>query len=486
MLERVLIVGAGLSGQDLAVELRRQERAFRMTVVGFVDDDPQKQGLYLEERPVLGTTDDVPRIVEEYDVQAIAVAIHNISGQSFRRILEICESTHARIKVLPDIVRSMKQTHSADPLRPVRPEDLIGRSVITTHKAVNLSAVENRVVLITGAAGSIGSELSRQMPARNPTQLILLDNNESGLHDLALDLQEQYPDVKIIQALVDVAEANEVRRIFEDYRPQIVFHAAAYKHVPMLERHPNSAVKANIGGTRNLAFLSCEYKVERFVLVSTDKAVNPSSVMGASKRICEMVVRHLAHSGQYSTLFGIVRFGNVLGSRGSVIPTFTRQIDRGGPITVTDPEMTRYFMSIAEAANLIIHAACLTGGGDTFLLRMGETVKILELAERMIRLRGMRPYVDIDIKFSGKRPGEKLHEQLYDGTVESARPTIHPGIIRLESSDDASDDEDFMLWIDRITTEGIDEKNALKELLYGLTPSEELAINYGLGSDQAR
>jgi FlaA1/EpsC-like NDP-sugar epimerase len=264
-----------------------------------------------------------------------------------------------------------------------------------------------------------------------------------------------------------------------------VFHAAAYKHVPMLERHPNSAVKANIGGTRNLADLSCEYKVERFVLVSTDKAVNPSSVMGASKRVCEMVVRNLAHQKNHDTLFAIVRFGNVLGSRGSVIPTFQRQIDRGGPITVTHPEMTRYFMSIAEAANLIIHAACLTGGGDTFLLRMGETVKILELAERMIRLRGMRPYVDIDLKFTGMRPGEKMHEQLYDGTVESARPTLHPGIIRLDTFVDTTDSAAFTGWLSRIITSGIDEKNALQELLYGLTPSEQFAIDYSRETEQS-
>ena len=464
--ERVLIVGGGLSGQDLAQDLERAKDLHKMIVVGYVDDDEKKQGLYLEDRPVLGTTEDIAEIVEDYRVDVLAVAIHNIVGKDFRRILEACEKTNARIKVVPDVVKTMKQTQTTELLRQVRPDDLIGRSVISTHEAVDLSPVQNRVVLVTGAAGSIGSELSRQLPGQTPTKLILLDVNESGLHDLAMDLQARHEELDIIQALVDIRDKSELEAIFKTYQPQVVFHAAAYKHVPMLERHPNAAVQVNIHGTRNLATLSRDYNVERFVMVSTDKAVNPSSVMGASKRVCEMIVRELA-SQDNDTLWAIVRFGNVLGSRGSVVPTFTRQIDKGGPITVTHPEMTRYFMSIPEAANLIIHAACLTQRGDTFLLRMGETVKIVELAERMIRLRGMRPYQDIDIQFSGVRPGEKMHEELFDNSEEDANETQHPGIIRLESRREV-DTQEFMSWVDKLIENGIERENAISILRYGL------------------
>lgn len=472
--ERILIVGAGLSGQDLAANMHRMGKYFKVAVVGFVDDDARKQGLFLEEHPVLGTTKDIPQIVEDYHIDVIAVAIHNIAGQDFRRILEICEQTPARIKVVPDLLASMKQMQTTELLRPVRPEDLIGRSVISTHKDVSLEPVENRVVMITGAAGSIGSELSRQMPLRSPVKLILVDNNESGLHDLAVDLQALHPDLVIVQALMDVSEHDLLEQIFEAHHPQIVFHAAAYKHVPLMEKYPNAAVKVNILGTRNVASLSQKYGVERFVLVSTDKAVNPSSVMGASKRVCELVVKWLARQPQNKTLFTSVRFGNVLGSRGSVIPTFTRQIDQGGPITVTHPEMTRYFMSIPEAANLIIHAACMTKGGETFLLRMGETVRILELAERMIRLRGMRPHIDIPIKFSGIREGEKMHEQLYDDRVERERETLHPGVVQLEPYNEIINNDEFVIWLDELISKGVDRHHALEDLLYGI-PMEQNA-----------
>lgn len=475
--ERILIVGAGLSGQDLAANMHRMGKHFKVAVVGFVDDDPQKQGLFLEEHPVLGKTDDIPKIVEDYHIDVIAVAIHNISGQPFRRILEVCEQTPARIKVVPDLLASMKQMQTTELLRPVRPEDLIGRSVISTHKDVSLTPVENRIIMITGAAGSIGSELSRQAPLRNPIKLILVDNNESGLHDLAVDLQALHPTLEIVQVLMDVSDHDLLAEIFEGHQPQIVFHAAAYKHVPLMEKYPNAAVRVNIRGTRNVANLSQQYGVERFVLVSTDKAVNPSSVMGASKRVCELVVRWLARQPHNKTLFTSVRFGNVLGSRGSVIPTFTRQIDQGGPITVTHPDMTRYFMSIPEAANLIIHAACLTKGGETFLIRMGETVRILELAERMIRMRGMRPHVDIPIQFSGIREGEKMHEQLYDERVEQERETLHPGIVQLEPYNEIINNDQFVTWLDELIINGVDRHHALEDLLYGVPVEQKAGVD---------
>jgi FlaA1/EpsC-like NDP-sugar epimerase len=287
-----------------------------------------------------------------------------------------------------------------------------------------------KVVLVTGAAGSIGSELSRQIASYDPTRLIILDNNESALHDLTLDLQVAYPQLALIPALVDITILQSITRVFATQAPQIVFHAAAYKHVPLLESHPKEALRVNVMGTRQLAELAQQHQVERFVLISTDKAVNPSSVMGASKRLGELTVHALCQNKACGTLFTVVRFGNVLGSRGSVVPIFTRQIEKGGPITVTHPEMTRYFMSISEAVNLVIHAACLTEGDDIFVLRMGEVVRILDIAERMVRLRGLRPYEDIEIQIVGIRPGEKMHEELHD-PAENPVDTIHPYIMRL-------------------------------------------------------
>jgi FlaA1/EpsC-like NDP-sugar epimerase len=323
------------------------------------------------------------------------------------------------------------------------------------HEDVDVSAVSHKVVLVTGAAGSIGSELCRQILLYSPVKLILLDNNESGLHDLITELSTE-PFVSRLQPfLADITNRKMVSHLFETYRPQIVFHSAAYKHVPMLEYFPDEAVRVNIGGTYQLAELARDYKVERFVLISTDKAVHPSSVMGASKRICELLMHAFSEQGNHKTLFTSVRFGNVLGSRGSVVPTFDRQIDAGGPITVTDPEMTRYFMTIPEAVNLVIHAACLTRGDDLFMLRMGEVVRIVDLAERMIRLRGLVPYKDIAIKNVGLRPGEKLHEELRSDDEEEIL-TLHPHIVELVRSKNGLQPESFSQRLSQLCHKGLD------------------------------
>ncbi len=431
----VLIVGAGESGQALALRFRQHQRPLDKPyrVIGFIDDDPDKQGMYIEGCRVLGTRRDIERIAEEREVELIVVAVHNISGVAFRDILAHCQRTQAMIKVVPDLFSLMSSRQGSALLRDVQAEDLLGRSLIGRHEGVDLSPVTHKVILITGAAGSIGSELSRQMMGYQPTKIILLDNNESGLFDLEMELRAAYPNIELIPALVDVTHQAAMQAIFDAHYPQVVFHAAAYKHVPMLEHYPHEAVRVNIGGTLNVARLAHTYGVERFVLISTDKAVNPSSVMGASKRACELLLHALSLDGS-PTLFTSVRFGNVLGSRGSVVPLFNSQIDRGGPVTVTHREMTRYFMSIPEAVNLIIHAACLTEGDNIYILQMGEMVKIVELAERMIRLRGLRPYEDIQIEFCGVRPGEKLHEELFCG-AEKPQTTIHPSIIQLNTWD---------------------------------------------------
>ncbi len=313
------------------------------------------------------------RIAEARNIDLIVVAIHNISGPDFRQVLTACESTKALIKVVPDLQELVNARQGAALLRDVQAEDLIGRNPITRHEAVDLAPVMNKVILVTGAAGSIGSELSRQIMLYKPTKAILLDNNESGLHDLVTELRSKFPAVELVPALVDITIRSAIHSVFEKHRPQIVFHAAAYKHVPMLEYYPREALRVNIGGTRNVAELARDYGVERFVLISTDKAVNPSSIMGATKRVCELMLHALSQDPDCHTLFASVRFGNVLGSRGSVVPTFNRQIDSGGPVTVTHQEMTRYFMSIPEAVNLIIHAACMTNGNDIYVLADGRS-----------------------------------------------------------------------------------------------------------------
>lgn len=476
---RVLIVGAGEAGQTLALQLKYRFPENNYRIVGFIDDDPRKQGLYVEGCRILGNRTRINDLVDKMNIDLIVVAIHNIKGPDFREILTHCEKTEARIKVVPDVFALVNAKHSATLLRDVEPEDLIGRSVVSRHEAIDLAPVMNKIILVTGAAGSIGSELARQLCSYEPVNLLLLDANESGLHDLVIELQSKYPNAKVTPVLADVAEPETLFPIFRHYRPQVVFHAAAYKHVHMMEVYPEQAIRVNIGGTRNLAELSRDYDVERFVLISTDKAVNPTSVMGASKRICEMMVQAIAKENNNNTLFTAVRFGNVLGSRGSAVPTFNRQITNGGPVTITHPDMTRYFMSIPEASNLVIHAASMTKGNDTFLLKMGEVVRILDLAERMIRLRGMRPGQDIEIKYIGMKPGEKLNEQLYDGSAESAKETKHPSIIQITPH--VSEERtacDLLNWVDEILTHGLPSgQRAIDALRWGLTETEKYAVS---------
>mgnify|MGYP005842291737 FL=1 len=463
---RVLIIGAGDAGQTTAWRLKhRAPRGSNYHVVGFIDDDPNKQHLYVEGSEVLGARADIPRIVSAYNVELIVVALHNVTGRDFREILGYCERTKARIKVIPDVFAVLNNDKGAALLRDIQPEDLLGRLTIGWHEDVDVSPVRQKIVLVTGAAGSIGSELCRQILKYDPVKLIMLDNNESGLHDLLTELSNEDTRHKLTPVLADITSRSVMDRVFAEHRPQVIFHAAAYKHVPMLEDYPDESIRVNVGGTRQVAELALEYGAERFVLISTDKAVNPSSVMGASKRVCELMMHALAEQSNNKTLFTSVRFGNVLNSRGSVVPTFNRQIDAGGPVTVTDKHMSRYFMTIPEAVNLVIHAACLTKGDDLFMLQMGEEVRIVELAERMIRMRGLRPYIDIPIEFTGVRPGEKLHEELHTDS-EATVSTLHPDIVELISHQNGFRLGKFFFWIDALLANGLDRNtDALSQLL---------------------
>jgi FlaA1/EpsC-like NDP-sugar epimerase len=469
---RVLIVGAGEAGQMLAMRLQhRLNSAKGYTIVGFVDDDPEKQNMYVENCLVLGQRHDIPALVEKHDIDLIVVAIHRISGPDFREILSYCQETHALIKVMPDTLELLNSHKSVAFLRDVRPEDLLGRSIITQHEAVDLALIMGRVILVTGAAGSIGAELSKQLASYKPVRLILVDNNESSLHDTVTSLVGLHPTVCFEPVLVDITNTFLLEEIFDRFRPELVFHAAAYKHVPMLEKYPAEALRVNVGGTRNLVELSCKYGVERFVFISTDKAVHPSSVMGASKRLCELILHAMSQRDDHATCFTAVRFGNVLGSRGSVVPTFNQQIDNGGPVTITHPDMTRYFMSIPEAVNLVIHAACLTRGDDIFVLRMGEVVRIVDVAERMIRMRGLRPNEDIKIEFIGTRPGEKLNEELFDES-EQPQGTVHPHIIKLNTWMNGFDGEAFLTRLDQLATMGLNGHGSALEQLVEIMDSD--------------
>ncbi|MSQ41146.1 MAG: polysaccharide biosynthesis protein, partial [Dehalococcoidia bacterium] len=451
--QRLLIVGAGEAGQLLARRLLHEPDQGGYDLVGFVDDDPNKHGLRIHNLKVWGDRNNLREMVDRHRVDLVVVAIHNIPGESFRQLLRLCEQTSARVQVLPSLIDLMQGAKGGGFIRDVTPEDLLGREQVSVDQRTCQAILQGKRVLVTGAAGTIGAELCRRVLSYGPEQLVLLDQDESGLYELQVELaaKDTQPGAShVISAVADVTHRDKMRALFEAFRPQVVFHAAAYKHVPLMEEHPDEAVRTNVKGTWIVAEMAAQHGAERFVFISTDKAVNPSSVMGATKRIGELMVMSsralLARrqggigtdgwpgvSPQDGTpLFTAVRFGNVLRSRGSVVPLFERMIERGGPVTVTHPEMTRYFMSLTEAVSLVVQAAALTEGGDLFLLDMGQRINIDELARRLIRLRGLRPGVDIPIVYTGPRPGERLHEELI-GETEERLPTSHPHIFSIRS-----------------------------------------------------
>ncbi len=405
----VLIVGAGDAGAAVARELKNYN-GHKSVPIGFVDDDPAKQRLEMFGLPVLGRREDIPRLVEDYGVEEIIIAIPSAPGRVIREIVDICQATPAKLKILPGIYELIDGRVSVSQIREVQVEDILGREPVQVDLESMAGYLAGRVVLVTGAGGSIGSELCRQVAQFAPRKLVLLGHGENSIYEIHQELQDGNAELDLVPVIVDVKDAPAVNDIFKRYQPQVVFHAAAHKHVPLMEENPAEALKNNILGTWCVARAAHRHRAEAFIFVSTDKAVNPTSVMGATKRVAEMVVQEISRTSK--TRFAAVRFGNVLGSRGSVVPLFKKQIARGGPVTVTHPEMTRYFMTIPEAVQLVIQAGALARGGEVFILDMGEPVKIVDLARSMIRLSGFEPDEDIEIVYTGIRPGEKLYEEI--------------------------------------------------------------------------
>ncbi len=425
--KNTMVIGAGEAGAMIIKEFQNS-RYLDQKVCCVVDDNAAKHGKYLRGVKIMGGREEIRFLAHEMNVDEIVVALPSAPQSEVREILQICQETGCELKVLPGLYQMITGEVSVSKLRRVEIEDLLGREPIQLQVEAVMDYVEGKRILVTGGGGSIGSELCRQVAAHKPKQLILVDIYENNAYDIQQELKYKYPELDLVVLIASVRNTHRMNTIFETYRPQIVYHAAAHKHVPLMEDSPNEAIKNNVFGTYKTAQAADKYGVQRFVLISTDKAVNPTNIMGASKRICEMVIQMMnKHS---KTDFVAVRFGNVLGSNGSVIPLFKKQIEQGGPVTVTHPEIIRYFMTIPEAVSLVLQAGALAKGGEIFVLDMGEPVKILDLAKNLIRLSGYKPFEDIPIEFTGLRPGEKLYEELLmgeEGLQETSNKLIHIG-----------------------------------------------------------
>lgn len=422
---KVLIIGAGDTGVLVLKELRRHYNGGVVRIVGFIDDDPNKRNLKVLGVPVLGDRQAIPVITEKYGIQEIIIAIPSVDGTVIREIVELCQESDVNLKILPGVYDLIEENITVSHIRDVQVEDLLGREPVQVDLEGISGYLHERVVLVTGAGGSIGSELCRQILKFSPQKLLLLDVSENDMYDIEMEMRSLDANIEIVPLVKDVRDKQAIEQIFEEYKPQVVFHAAAHKHVPLMELNPEEAIKNNVMGTYNVAQAADRWGAKKFVLISTDKAVNPSSIMGASKRLAEIVIQYLDKTSK--TNFVAVRFGNVLASRGSVIPLFKKQIAAGGPVTVTHPEMVRYFMTIPEAVELVIQAGALAKGGEIFVLDMGEQVKILDLAKTLIKLSGFEPGKDIEIVFTGIRPGEKLYEELMTAE-EGINGTVHKRI----------------------------------------------------------
>lgn len=464
----VLIIGAGDCASSIISEIRK-EKGDQYNIIGIIDDNEAKLNSFLNGVKVLGNRNNIVEIVEREKIDQILFAIAKISGLEKTNILDICGKTKAKVKVIPGYYQLLEEGISINKMRDVDLRDLIGREEVKLDKSGIAEYIDNKIVLVTGGGGSIGSELCRQIAKFNPKLLLILDIYENNAYDLQNELSYKETELNKKVIIASVRDKARLNQIISAYRPNIIFHAAAHKHVPLMEDNPSEAIKNNVIGTLNIAQLASQYKVEKFVLISTDKAVNPTNVMGATKRLCEMIVQAVNHERGNKTEFVAVRFGNVLGSNGSVIPLFKRQIKNGGPVTLTHKDITRYFMLIPEAAQLVLQAGAYAKGGEIFVLDMGKPVKIYDLAENLIRLSGYTPNSDIKIEITGLRPGEKLYEELLmnnDNLTKTAHNKIFidkPETISLNKIIKQIDD---LLFVAKIGN-----KNMLKDKLKEIVPT---------------
>ena len=439
--ERLLIIGGGYSANDIIKTLKSTLKG-KYDIVGIIDDNEKRMGYSVSGVKIIGTRNDIERICEENKIDSIFFTIVNIDQENKKEILEICNRTKAKVKVLPGLRELISEENLYSSLRDVEIEDLLGRDPVELDNNNIKSLIKDKVVLVTGGGGSIGEELCRQIMLHNPKQLLMLDIYENSLYDIEQELKRKYPTEDIKAIIANIRDEERIFELFEEFSPEIVFHAAAHKHVPLMENNPTEAIKNNIFGTYNLVNACDKYNAKRFILISTDKAVNPTNVMGATKRVCEMIIQ--AKDKESNTEYVAVRFGNVLGSNGSVIPLFKKQIAAGGPVTVTHKEITRFFMTIPEAVALVLQSITYAKGGEIFVLDMGEPVKIYDLAKSLIELSGLTLGKDIDIKITGLRPGEKLYEELLMNE-ENLEETEHDKIFITEPMDFSMEDIEVKL-----------------------------------------
>lgn len=463
---RAIVVGAGDAGQLILRETRLNSK-LHLNIVAFVDDDPYKQKQLLGNVPVLGTLNDLPSVVGRTGATEVIIAMPNARGAVVRKVFQVANDAGVTARIMPGLHDLIAGRVKINALRPIEIQDLLRRNSIVTDLEAVKALATGRVVLVTGAGGSIGGELCRQIAALEPSQLIALDHSENQVFEIDGELRRRFPSLSVVPVIADIRDAARIHSIVGQHRPHAIFHAAAHKHVPLMEANVAEAIMNNILGTRNIVDAALDADTQHLVNISTDKAVRPTSIMGATKRIAERIVLHAAVTEKRN--FVSVRFGNVLGSRGSVIPTFMRQIQDGGPVTVTHPDMRRYFMTIPEAVQLVLQAGALGNGGELFALDMGEAVRIVDLARDLIRLSGLEEGSDIDIAFTGVRPGEKLYEEVFFGG-EDVRPTNHPKVLRTV---DGLDDADFMPRVDALVRSAAGRSLSdaeLRELLRGLVP----------------
>lgn len=454
-----MLVGAGAAGNAILKEIE-SSNYLNINVVCVIDDNEGCQGKYLRGVPIVGGRETIPDNVDKYAVDEIIIAIPSASRQVIKPILEICKETGCRMRILPGMFQLINGDVNVSKLRDVQIEDLLGRDPIEVNVEEIIGYVRNKVVLVTGGGGSIGSELCRQIAQHNPKQLVIVDIYENNVYEIQQELKRKYPDLNVVVLVGSVRNTARNEQIFKKYKPDIVYHAAAHKHVPLMEESPHEAIKNNVFGTLKLAKSADRYGTKKFVLISTDKAVNPTNVMGASKRICEMIIQNINRHSK--TEYVAVRFGNVLGSNGSVIPLFKKQIEQGGPVTVTSPDIIRYFMTIPEAVSLVLQAGAYAKGGEIFVLDMGEPMKIDDLAKNLIKLSGYRVNEDIKIEYIGLRPGEKMYEELLmneEGLKETANKMIRIG------KPIVYDEEEFERQLEKLYEASIDEESDIRSVI---------------------